>query len=172
MSFMHRHGFNIKHITRLMQFEHSFFWLSWWGCFLIFCLKQNCWREGDRKKDTSVWHPHSLLSIKKSLDNNHPSLNWNLLSHWFKKQTNPVTRRKKKRKKKNLLQTAGKWFNGLMQAFLQTTTSSFLLPNKRFQHLNMMLEWWVISCKNDLSLLIYKILWSVGHTTLHTRLTE
>lgn len=99
MSFMHRHEFNIKHVTMPMQFEHCFFWLSWWGCFLIFYLKQNCWRGRDRKKHTSVRHPHSLLSIKKSLDNNHPSFNRNLLSLILKKNNNPVTRKKKEKKK-------------------------------------------------------------------------
>lgn len=84
-----------------------------------------------------------------------------------------------KQMNKNTLLTAGKWFNGLMQAFLQTTISSFsrlIYPNTRFfRHLNMMLERWAISCQNDLSLffsiLIYKILSSAGHTTLRTRRT-
>lgn len=95
--------------------------------------------ESKEEKDLSLTSTSVNMTIKKEKVEI-ITLPQTEISSCRVKQIEPV---KKKIKQNNpgLLQTAGKWFNGLMQAFLQTTTSSFLLPNKkRFQHLNMTLN--------------------------------
>lgn len=68
------------------------------------------------------------------------------------------------------LRGAGKWFNGLMQASLQTT--SFFCFHNQHVFSTRGAHGEVYGGKMIRFLFIYKILWSVGHATLHTSLTE
>lgn len=97
-----------------------YFWLSWWT--------------------TSAWylHPFTRPLKRKSVDDNHHSSKWQWRWNLTTDLINPLL---KERKKPGPHQTAGKCFNGLMQAFLQTTTSIFFASKqKKFQHLTMILN--------------------------------